>query len=186
MKKPILLVFFIFNLSALLAQNKDWVKVKDTVAAYIIEFPSNPVKGLENVPTVKGDVKMNTYTFQADKDDENLIYMAFYTKYPDTFFPEGLKTLESQNIALDNAVQGAVNNVNGTLMSKSEIVFNGYNGRDAKISLQSGEGQYLIRMKTVLVGTSLYSAQVIYAKAHDDNLNSKYFFNSFELINVKQ
>ncbi len=186
MNKPILLLFFIFNLSPLIAQNYDWVKVKDTASAYVIEFPSNPEKGIEDVPTVKGNVKMHTYTYQSDDTDDNLIYMAFFTQYPDSFFPDGLKTLEKRNIALDNAVSGAVTNVKGTLVSKSEIIFNGFNGRDAKIGLESGGIQYIIKMKTILVGTSLYSAQVICKKENDDNLNSKYFFNSFELINVKQ
>ncbi len=185
MKKLVFLLFFIFNFSALIAQNHDWVKVKDTVHAYVIEFPSSPEKGSTDVPTVKGNVKMYTYTLQSNNDD-NIVYMTFFTKYPDSFFPEGLKTLERRNTVLDNAVSGAVTNVKGSLVSKSEIVFNGFNGRDAKIELESGGGQYIIRMKTILVGTSLYSAQVICVKENDDNLNSKYFFNSLELINVKQ
>jgi len=183
MKKSFLLllfIFFIFHVT--IAQSNDWYKIKDKDAAYLIEFPTEPVKGESDVPTDKGTVKMNTYTLQKD-NDKNLVYMTSFTKYPDSFFPNKLESEDEQNRVLKNCVDGAVNNTNGKLIYEDKIVFNGYRGRIVKIELSDG---YMIKMKVVIVGIKLYLAQVIYTKENDDNLNSKYFFDSLELINVRQ
>lgn len=182
MKKYIFLLLIIFNVSALIAQNIEWVKVKDTVSAYSIEFPTTPKKGVQDVSTNKGTVAMHSYTLQT-QNDENVIYMTSFTTYPESFFKEGLDTFEIQNKVLNNSVDGAVANTKGKLLVDKKITFNGYNGRDVKIEIS---GLYIIRMRTVLVGYKLYLAQVIYDKVHDENENSKRFFESFELINVKQ
>ena len=181
MKKNILLLFIICNAFNLLAQNTDWVKIKDIDAAYIINFPSNPKKGSDDVPTDKGTVKMNTYTLQTT-DDTNLIYMSSHTEYPKFFFPEGLTSEEKQIEVLDGSINGAVENTKGSLLSEEEIFLNGYRGRVIKIDI---EDTYIIKIKIILVGIKLYLAQVIYKKENDDNDNAKRFFDSMELINVK-
>lgn len=184
--KKLFVLFFLCSFYTLAAQNNEWHKIKDLEAAYSIEFPSEPKKNKSDVPTEKGLVTMYTYTCQSESDDKNLIYMSSFNEYPNSFFPEGLNTLEKRKKVLENAVNGAVTNTKGTLISKSEIIFNGYNGTDVEISVDTGGFQYILRMKTILVGLKLYMAQVIYGKDNGDNLNSKRFFNSFELLNVKQ
>ncbi len=62
-----------------------------------------------------------------------------------------------------------------------KITFNGYSGRIIKIRVDD----HIIKMKVVLVDIKLYMAQVIYKDVNDDNLNSQRFFDSLELINVK-
>ncbi len=183
MKKNILLILFVFcNIYATIAQSNDWFKVKDTDAAYIISYPQEPEKGSSDVPTDKGTVKMNTYTLQPDGDD-NLIYMSSFTEYPASFFPNKLTSLEKQDEVLENSVNGAVNNTKGTLVYQEKLYFNGYRGREIKIEIDGG---YIIKMKVILVGVKLYLAQVIYKGENDDNANQKRFFDSFELINVKE
>lgn len=164
------------------AQSNDWFEIKDKEAAYLIDFPEEPTKGSDDVFTDKGTVKMNTYTLQMP-DDDNLIYMSSFTKYPDSFFPDQLESEEEQNEVLDNSVNGAVTNTEGELIFDEKITFNGYKGRIIKIKLSGG---YIIKMKVLLVDIKLYLAQVIYEEKNDDNLNSKRFFNSLELINVQQ
>ncbi|MDO5980522.1 hypothetical protein [Flavivirga spongiicola] len=186
MKKSILLLFFfICNVSALIAQNKEWVKVKDTVNAYIIEFPTKPQKGSQDVPTAKGTVKMHTYTSQTE-NDKNKIYMTSFTKYPKSFFENGLNTFESQNRVLNGSIEGAVTNTKGRLVSDKKITFNGYHGRDVKIEVKSLDLTYMIEMRTVLAGYNLYLTQIIYEKMNKGHEEAKHFFESFELINVKQ
>ncbi|WP_452597919.1 hypothetical protein [Pontimicrobium sp. MEBiC01747] len=183
MKKNILLALLMFcNVYAAIAQSNDWFKVKDTDAAYIISYPQEPEKGSDDVPTDKGTVKMNTYTLQPD-GDVNLIYMSSFTEYPASFFPNKLATLEKQDEVLKNSVNGAVTNTKGTLIQEEKIYFNGYRGRDIKIAIDGG---YIIKMKVLLVGIKLYLAQVIYKEENDDNESQKRFFDSFELINVKE
>ena len=123
---------------------------------------------------------MNSYTLQAS-DDVNLIYMSSYTKYPDSFFPDKLESDERQSEVLDNSVNGAVNSTKGELIFDEKMTFNGYSGRIIKIKLDD----HIIKMKVVLVDIKLYMAQVIYKGVNDDNLNSQRFFDSLELINVK-
>ncbi|RZN83992.1 MAG: hypothetical protein EVB11_02835 [Winogradskyella sp.] len=181
MKRSVLLLLFVFNVQAIFAQNSDWIKIKDNDAAYIINFPSQPEKADQDVPTDKGTVKMYTYTLQTT-DDTNIIYMSSFTEYPNSFFPNKLESAEMQNEVLDNSVNGAVTNTKGTLASEKKIFLNGYRGRMIKISI---EGGFIIQMKVILVGIKLYLAQVIYTEENEDNLNSKRFFDSLELINVK-
>lgn len=186
MKKNILLLlFFTCNVSVLIAQNNEWVKVKDTVNAYIIEFPSEPEKGSQDVPTVKGTVKMDTYTSQT-VNGENKIYMTSFTKYPKSFFENGLDTFEAQNKVLKSSVDGAVTSTKGRLITDRKITFNGYYGRDVKIEVKSLNITYIIEMRVVLVGYNLYLTQIIYEKMNKGDANAKHFFESFELINVKQ
>ncbi|PHR74554.1 MAG: hypothetical protein COA67_00320 [Lutibacter sp.] len=183
MKKYILLCLFaLCNIYGSIAQNNDWFEIKDKDAAYLIDFPSEPEKGENDVQTDKGTVKMNTYTLQTS-DDVNMIYMSSFTKYPESFFEDGLVSEESQNTVLDNSVNGAVTNTEGELILDKKITFNGYKGRVIKIKLSGG---YIIYMKVLLVDIRLYLAQVIYEEKDDGNENAKRFFESLELINVKK
>lgn len=181
----ILLLAF-FSVSSLEAQNHvQWVKVKDTISAYIVEFPSEPKKGAQDVPTAKGDLVMESYTGQSS--DENFIYMSSFTRYPESFFENGLDTFEAQNEVLTGCVNGAVRNTKGTLVKDKKIIFNGYPGRNIQIEIKypGVASPYTIEMKVVLVGYDLYLTQIICEKPNVGNVNAKKFFESFELINVK-
>lgn len=183
MKKYIFIALFVLsNTFVLSAQDNAWFKIKDLDAAYIVEFPSEPIKGGDDVSTEQGTVKMDTYTLQPEEDN-NLIYMTSFTKYPDYFFKDGLDTAEAQNTVLDNSIEGAVINTKGTLLADEKITLNGYRGRNAKIKIDGG---YIINIKIVLVNYSLYLAQVIYIESNDDNISTKRFFESLELINVNK
>lgn len=184
MKQKILLTLLILcSAYTSIAQNDStWYKVKDVDAAYIISYPEEPEKGEDDVATDRGTVKMNTYTLQMS-DDDNLIYMSSFTAYPASFFPNKLESSEKQDEVLSNSVNGAVTNTKGTLIMDEKITFNGYKGRLVKIEIDGG---YIIKMKVLLVGIKLYLAQVIYTKENDNNESQKRFFDSLELINVKE
>lgn len=189
MNRNLFLSFFlILGTHFLFAQENDrWFKIKDTISSYIIEFPTKPIESTQDVPTEKGSVKMNSYTLEA-ADGENLIYMTSFSKYPSTFFENGLSTFKDQDKVLNGSVSAAVSNTNGKLISDQKIVFNGYNGRITKIELNtiSVDKLYIIKLQTILVGYKLYLSQVIYEKTNDGNENAKRFFESFELINIKE
>lgn len=170
------------SLKAALNSVNQWYQLKDSDAAYKIEFPEKPSQENTDVPTDKGNVVMNMYTLQND-DGVNLIYMTSFTEYPSSFFPNKLQSTEKQDEVLSNSVQGAVTNTGGNLLSDKRIFFNGYKGREVKLSI---EGGYIIKMKVLLVGIKLYLVQVIYNEANDNNPKQQRFFDSFELINVKQ
>ncbi|AXT19994.1 hypothetical protein D7030_02395 [Flavobacteriaceae bacterium AU392] len=175
----IILIFFFGN-----AQEKEWKLVKDIERGYRINFPGEAKYASQKVPTDKGDVTMDSYSYQPENlEADNLVYMTAFTKYPTFFFENGLESDENKQRVLDNAVNGAVTNTKGTLASSDKIKFNGYPGRRSKINISGG---YVIEMKTILVNFTLYLAQVIYKKEDEGNFNASRFFNSFELIKVNE
>ena len=181
------ILLFLCTCSIAFGQTKEWITVKDTIAAYIIDFPAQAKKSSQDVPTEKGNVVMNSYTVQT-LNDKNLIYMTSYTKYPDSFFPNGLNTVEEIQAVLDGSVAGAVKNTNGTLLSDTSIVFNGYQGRNFQIGIvdPATKENYIIHMHAYMVDLSLYITQVIYSEKDEANDDAWRFFESFELINVKR
>ena len=175
-------VFFMSFLG--IAQDDQWVTKKSLEGEFSIAFPGTPKYSTEIVPTAKGDVTMDSFSYQGDSfSSDNFIYMLAFTKYPDSFFPNGLSDSGEIDTVLNNAVQGAVQNTKGVLISKDDISFNRFYGKEAKIRINS---TYIIKMRLFLVGLTLYSIQVIYEQKNDDNKASNYFFNSFELIKINK
>lgn len=185
MKSSLILIISLYLISpVLVAQDTDWVTTKDLELAYKIDYPEKAEKEFQSVPTAKGDVTMISYALNSN-NTKNLVYMSSYTKYPTFFFSDGLDTYEKQHKVLDGSVNGAAKNVKGRIVSDEKIVFNGYNGRVIKIELESG-GTYVIRMQMVLVDHQLYMMQTISTKENEGNRDTTRFFDSFELLNVKQ
>ena len=102
--------------------------------------------------------------------------------------PDGLDTVEEIQAVLDGSVAGAVKNTNGTLLSDTSIVFNGYQGRNFQIGIvdPATKENYIIHMHAYMVDLSLYITQVIYSEKDEANDDAWRFFESFELINVKR
>lgn len=175
----------LFTVLAIQAQDCNWELVRDVESGYRISFPGSAEKASQEVPTAKGNVIMETYSYQSDigVNDPIMVYMTATSKYPDSFFPDGVKEESDMQAMLDGSVSGAVNNTKGTLRSSENIYFNGYPGRIAKINIQGG---YILEMKTVLVDLRLYLVQVIYAEKDEDTENAKRFFSSFDILNVKK
>lgn len=181
MKKYFVFVFLILINLATVAQGSDWYKVKDVDAGYILKFPKKPKKEQQEIPTDKGMLQMDMYVYE-NSLGKNLMYYASHTQYPVKLFPDGIDRQREFEM-LDASVKGAVNNSKGELISDEKIIFNGYNGRLIKIRIQGG---YIIKMQEVLAGLNLYIIQTVYAESDDNNNDSKIFFDSFELINVKK
>lgn len=169
----------VFNMNA-----QDWTTVKEVNYGYRADFPGKTQSQTNKVPTEKGEVTMYSHSFSGKESDKNLIYMSTFTEYPLSFFPNGLSSDKAQNTLLDGAVDGAVSNVGGSLISKESIVFNGYPGRYFKIQLERG-ATFIMTMRAVLVGYRFYMIQTIARKGDSDNNEKKRFFDSFELIKVK-
>ncbi|RNC86290.1 MAG: hypothetical protein ED556_08325 [Winogradskyella sp.] len=179
------LLFAIAFLLTLSLNAQDWVTVKDIDLGYRLDFPTTATKDNKDVPTAKGNVVMHTYTAYPAAGDDNILYMSSFSEYPESFFPEGLKTQEQIDTVLEGAVNGAVTNVNGTLLSKKDIVFNGYPGRHFKIEVDQAGSTYILTMWNILVDYRMYIVQTIALKGSEENDNFKKFLDSFELIKVK-
>lgn len=180
MKKQTLIIAFVLSIASVTAQDKNWDTTKDNDRNYRIDFPSSPTASSQEVPTDVGPINMDMYMLDlsADASSKNLIYMTAYSEYPEMGGDYSDESL--QQSMLDGSVDGAVSNVNGTLISVEKIKFNGFNGRMAKVSLY--DNAYIIYLKNVLVENKLYFIQVITTKEHDNNAEIKRFFDSFELL----
>lgn len=182
-----LLITFIFSTFVLIGygQESSWSTMKSTEMAFRIDFPQKAKAKSQDVPTAKGDVVMNSFE-ASSVNDKNFFYMASFSQYPTSFFPDGVDTFQKQTKMLDGSVNGAVENTKGTLVQDKKIVFNGYNGRRVKIEVPAGDDAYVLSMMIVLVNYKLYISQVISNKGSEENEDTTRFFDSFELINVKE
>lgn len=110
----VVLSVFCFGVSA-----QDWITVKDMDLSYRIDFPQGETKSSQDVPTEKGNVKMILYSGQpASAEDKNVYYATSFSEYPVSFFPNGLNSKTDIDSVLEGAMNGAVSNVKGKLMSK--------------------------------------------------------------------
>lgn len=180
-KSALLLLFFLaFNLSA---QDSDWVTIKDLDKGFRVDFPSEPKPQKQTVSSAAGELlmDMNMLDMTADPGAKVLLYMTSYTEYPKDF--TDYSNEENINNMLDGSVNGAVNNVNGKLISSEKCEFNKFKCVESRIELTSGG--IIIHMKTFLVDNVMYLLQTLYYKGSDDHLvDEKKFFDSFELIRV--
>lgn len=164
---------------------QDWVTLKDVDLGFRVDFPVEATKSSTDVPTAKGNLTLHNFIAYPSSSDINVMYMSSFSEYPESFFPNGLKTQEQMDSVLEGAVNGAVTNVKGKLLSKETISFNGYPGRFFKIEVDQGE-LYVLTMWNILVDYKMYIIQTIAIKGNEDNANAVKFRDSFELIKVKQ
>ena len=117
------------------------------------------------------------YDASAAKDD-NLIYLACYIDYPDSYKSF---SADEMDVVLNSAVDGAVKNVQGKLLSKKNISKNGAPGKDFMIDFQDGSD--IIHSQAYLVKNRMYLVETIYATANKGNKSDERFMNSFNFTN---
>jgi len=173
-----MILFFVMS-TFVNAQDK-WINFKSVDFAFIAEFPNEPKKSVQKVPTAVGDIDMYMFTLQStNNDDNNAIYSVIKSDYPEEQFENADD--EYNNTVLNGAVNGAVTNVNGELVFDNKIAFNGYPGRSFKINID----QAYIYMNAYLVENTIYITQVICMKQKDQNEDINRFLGSFDIIKVK-
>ncbi|WP_461599550.1 hypothetical protein [Winogradskyella sp.] len=177
MKSFITSVFILFTV---LLTAQDWEKYKSVDLAFITEFPGKPQRTTQQIETAVGELDMHMVGYGSSQVGDNIYYAVVRSDYPKEQFSD--MSDEKIKSILDGAVNGAVNNVQGTLESDEDITLNGYPGRKIKIDAPGME----IFMNAYLVENVMYINQVI---AEEDKVNSdnlKKFFSAFDIINVKQ
>lgn len=158
-----------------------WQKLKSEKYGFSIEFPADPSFSQQDVNTAVGDIKMNMYMLDMSNNSssKNAVYGVIESTYPESYFTDADDAF-NENV-LNGAINGGANNVNGTILYKKDLVFNGYPGKEAKIGI---EGAF-IYFKTYLVENNLYITQVICFPENDGNRDIDRFMDSFELIKTK-
>ncbi|ARV08499.1 hypothetical protein BTO05_02130 [Winogradskyella sp. PC-19] len=178
MKKSILLLIaFVVVSNTVIAQ--EWIKYKSDDLEFIAMYPKEPKRTVQKIPTAVGELDMHMVMYSPAFGDVNAVYSVIRSDYPKDQFED--VTSEYNNSVLDGAVNGAVNNVKGTLVYDKKISLNGYPGREIKIQIDQG----YIYMNAYLVENIMYISQVICEIGNDGNKNIKRFMDSFDIIKAK-
>jgi hypothetical protein len=167
------LLFSTFSFTVL----ADWVKVE--TADYSVEFPAEPIAEAQHSNSPIGPLVLDIKVYEVveiEKDD-NYVYGIISTEYPEGSVHSDKK--ESLKAIFDGAVNGAVENMNGKLLSQKEIEMKGYPGREFRIDFQNGVAT--VTMRAYLVKNKMLILQTICDPKKEGNAASKHFFASFEL-----
>ena len=177
--KKVVLLMSVFLLSFSTANAQEWIKYKSEDLAFVANYPKEPERTVQKVSTAVGELDMYMIMYAPTSGDDNAIYSVIRSDYPEEQFEDADD--EYNATVLDGAVEGAVANVQGSLIFDNIIAFNGYPGRNIKIGIDGG----FIYINAYLVNNSMFITQVICLTDKDENKHIKRFMDSFELINVK-
>ncbi len=161
-----------------MAQADDWHTYISEEHKYKIDFPAEPTEQTQTIPSEIGPLNLAIIMHDASfSGEDNLIYMVNYTQYPEGTIHSDMEAMHDQ--IFRGAVDGAVSNVGGKLISEEPIEVNSFPGRKVKVDFQDGAN--VITMKCFLVNDAMYIMQTICETSKDDNERMKQFFDSFVL-----
>ena len=124
-------------------------------------------------------MKIHMYDASSSPKEDNLIYGCIETEYPDSLI-QASKDESYISGLFRGGIDGAVNNVQGKLLSESIISIQGYPGREIKVDFK--DGLAIIRMRFYMVKNKMYILQTITLTGKDPNPSINQFFNSFRLL----
>jgi len=158
----------------------DWYLFENEEQDYSIRFPNAPMLEEHVVNSDLGELNMKI--FMSDEAKEEVTYMTTATDYP-MGIVHSSKT-ETFNKVFRGAIDGAVSNVDGKLLSETKINLDEFEGRLAKIDVKNGLG--LITMKLYLIGSRLYMLQTIHEVNQGKPLYINRFFDSFKVSEASE
>jgi len=134
-------------------------------------LPEDPIEDVQTLPTSAGDLEVHFFTLEK----ENAIYMVVYSDYPAEVVAQS-----SPTVMLDGARDGAVSNVQGTLLNEEEITINDYPGRALKV--RASDGQATVHSRVYLVDNRLYQVMVVIPGSADLPTEAEDFLDSFKVM----
>ncbi len=156
----------------------EWIKFENNNCKIL--FPGTPANDSTLTDTKVGKLTLYTHLFEVPENskDSCLLYGLIETQYPAQFFDTtGNKSFMKG--FFEGAVNGAVSNVAGRLISQKDISKNGYPGKEIKIDFQNGTA--IITMNIFLAKTRLFAIQTISLPGKENNTGAVKFNNSFEI-----
>lgn len=160
---------------------KKWFLLNSEQHNYTIEFPSEPTENNQVLNTEIGELKMNMYMLDTSENgiDDNLTYMVINTEYPSELVnSDNTEDLEGY---FRGAIDGAIANVHGKLLSEKIIQLDEYSGREVRVDFR--DGLAIITMRAYLVKNKMYILQTITETKKDFNKSRSRFLDSFKLTN---
>lgn len=146
---------------------------------YSILFPQKVKTERKEIDSEVGKLQLDITMYDAsgDEKEDNLIYGLFTTTYPDSIMNSDKKEILPKFFR--GAIDGAVKNVQGKLLSEEEISLNDFPGREIRVDYRDGFA--VIKMRCYLVHNVLYMIQTITLTEKEKNTSASYFLNSFKL-----
>ncbi len=175
-KTKLLFAFVVIVASFSFVSQDGWVQFKSH--GFAAEFPKKPEVDSQVVPSGIGDLILNTFMYQPSQaGDDNLVYAVMLTKYPDSLMKSNDAAFTKT--VFRNAIDGAVKNAGGKLLSEKEIALDDYPGREVRIDYQNGVA--VIKMRMYMAKSTMYLIQTIAEPTKENNKSEVRFMNSFKL-----
>lgn len=160
-----------------------WYTVDSKEGKFKITFPGKPEQSQKPANTPAGPIKVNLFTYNADRsDDGNKLYLLMYSDYPEAVI-SSTKSKSVVDTFFKNAIDGAINNIHGKIISIESSPINKYPGRFVKASF--AEGKAMMDVHFYLVKNRFYMLEVGYQKKELNAASEKRFFSSFQLTGTK-
>jgi hypothetical protein len=136
---------------------------------FSILLPGEPERMVQKVDTPFGALELIMYQAGSKK----IGFMVGYADYPQKMF-------ESADIEkmLDDARDGAVQNIQGKLIDEKVLDFHGNPGRELEIKVPN---KATIKSRIILIGTRLYQVMVVSESKSALRKNCPKFFESFKV-----
>jgi hypothetical protein len=149
-----------------------WREFTPEGGRFSILVPRTPRETTETIETETGTLDEHTFTVIHG----DIAYIAIYGDYPQSLTNVDLYAM------LDALRDGAVESVDGRLLSERAISINGYPGREVKVKISSSSETAIMQVRIYIVRNRLY---YIYTMAPEERASSpsiKKFLSSFKLL----
>ncbi len=152
------------------ASEEQLIEYTSDEGKFTVSMPGKPSKDIKNIPTAVGAISM--YLFMVEKT--NIAYMVAYSDYPAVV----VENSDPEKI-LDGAVNGAMQNMEGKLISQEQITYGEDPGREISFNAKKGiaKGKAVI----VLSGNRLYQVMAVGSNARYPNKTVKKVIDSLEI-----
>jgi hypothetical protein len=137
--------------------------------SFTIMLPKNVKEEKQTVNTQVGPIECLFYNAKA----KYLDFTIACSEYPDSFVAN-----KDPKILLDGSRDGAIRNIQGTLLTETFIDINGHPGRDLRIE---GPQKAIIESRIYLVGKRLYQIMAISQPGHSFDKKIDEVFKSFKI-----
>jgi hypothetical protein len=151
-----------------------WTIYNSPAGRYSVLFPGKPELSTDQSRAHTGEKLTQYFAICTDPDaGSDVVYNVTY-----------FDLAPQMSYSFDEARDGYVKAVNGTLQSEKNIQFSGYPGRELKATTNSSGKDFNLVTRIILVEKRVYMVQFISTKSYDAARaaeKSAAFFNSFRL-----
>ena len=160
-------------LAACGAASPSWQDFSSDAGKFTVSMPATPKETSQSVDTAAGKIDLHLFTAQVGTS----AYLVSYSDYPADMMSQA-----DPAKVLDGAMNGAVTNVSGTILSSQDVTLDGNPGKDftadGKIT-KPGDGS--VRGRIYLVKNRLYQIIIVGLKDQIPAADADKYMQSFKL-----